>query len=99
MRDVRTATVFFVQNNDGQLATVIYTTDRGRFGSGVYPSSLSAGTSPAVIADSSVQPEMAFQGSNGHLWTLDAFTHHAAVDTALPMKTGTSPIVVPLALG
>jgi hypothetical protein len=57
---------------------------------------LAPGTSP----DISRYQETAFQGSNGHLWTLDGFAVDTPpIDTGLAMKPGTSPTVVPLDFG
>jgi hypothetical protein len=90
---------FVVQRNDGHLAVAIYATSDSNFNRGAFPWLLAAGTSPGLIADTSVdKTATAFQGSNGHLWTLEQ-VGRAPIDTGLLMKPGTSPTVVPLAFG
>jgi hypothetical protein len=95
---------FAIQSSDGHLATFVHGFAGETF-SKIWPWPLAAGTSPGVAAQQDKKfviflPGTAFQGNNGHLWTLEPVGgNYAPIDTGLPMKPGTSPTVVPLTFG
>lgn len=50
---------------------------------------VAVGTSPAVASDGNGHWKIAFQGSNGHLWTIDSASH--IIDSGAAMAAGSSP--------